>query len=79
MLARPSRVATKEQSSGLTETNTAMRQLDQVTQQNAAMVEEATASCHDLTQETERLVTLTQSFQVTSATQTSSYRPYMAA
>lgn len=37
-----------EQSTGLQEINTGMHQLDQVTQQNAAMVEEATAAGHML-------------------------------
>ena len=34
----------KEQSVGLAEVNTAVNQMDQVTQQNAAMVEEANAA-----------------------------------
>lgn len=36
--------ATGEQASGLREINTAVNQMDQATQQNAAMVEETTAS-----------------------------------
>ncbi len=40
--------STDEQATGLTEINTAINQLDQVTQQNAAMVEEATAATHSL-------------------------------
>ncbi|MEJ2028851.1 MAG: methyl-accepting chemotaxis protein, partial [Maritimibacter sp.] len=42
-------VSSKEQSSGLVEINEAMNQLDQVTQQNAAMFEETTAASHALT------------------------------
>ena len=34
----------KEQATGLAEVNTAVNQMDQVTQQNAAMVEESTAA-----------------------------------
>lgn len=60
-------VATREQSTGLSEINTAMTQLDSVTQQNAAMVQEATASCHDLTREADKLVTQTRNFQVQSS------------
>ncbi|MBB4064822.1 methyl-accepting chemotaxis protein [Gellertiella hungarica] len=44
-----------EQSIGLKEVNTAMNQMDQVTQQNAAMVEENNAASATLAAETERL------------------------
>lgn len=40
--------STKEQSISLSEVNAAMGKLDQVTQQNAAMVEESTAASHSL-------------------------------
>ncbi|TPP09676.1 methyl-accepting chemotaxis protein [Rhizobium glycinendophyticum] len=43
--------AAKEQSTGLAEVNTAINQMDQVTQQNAAMVEETSASTHKLSAE----------------------------
>ncbi|MBV7409871.1 HAMP domain-containing protein [Maritimibacter sp. DP1N21-5] len=46
-----------EQSVGLGEINAAMTQLDQVTQQNAAMFEETTAASHALTREAEALST----------------------
>ncbi len=45
----------EEQSGGLAEINAAVNQLDQVTQQNAAMFEETTAASHALTQEAETL------------------------
>lgn len=48
-------VSSNEQSSGLVEINTAVNQLDQVTQQNAAMFEETTAATHALTREAETL------------------------
>lgn len=48
-------VSSREQSAGLAEINTAMNQLDQVTQQNAAMFEETTAASHALTREAETL------------------------
>lgn len=38
----------REQSSGLTEINTAINHMDQTTQQNAAMVEETNAACMEL-------------------------------
>ncbi|WP_419319493.1 methyl-accepting chemotaxis protein [Caulobacter sp. ErkDOM-E] len=45
----------QEQARGLAEVNTTMNQMDQVTQQNAAMVEETTAASHALAQEATRL------------------------
>jgi len=44
-------VSTKEQAAGLNEVNSAVLELDQVTQQNAAMFEETTAATHALTTE----------------------------
>jgi methyl-accepting chemotaxis protein len=48
----------QEQAIGLSEVNTAINQMDQTTQQNAAMVEQSTAASHGLAQETEELVRL---------------------
>ena len=53
-----------EQASGLAEVNTAINHMDQVTQQNAAMVEESTAASHNLTAETAELERLTERFKV---------------
>lgn len=47
-----------EQSIGLAEINTGMTQLDQVTQQNAAMVEQATAAGHMLNTDASKLAEL---------------------
>ncbi len=47
--------SSREQSSRLTEINSAVSGLDQVTQQNAAMVEETSASAHSLANEAEVL------------------------
>jgi methyl-accepting chemotaxis protein len=47
--------STEEQARGLAEVNTTMNQMDQVTQRNAAMVEETTAASHALAQEATRL------------------------
>jgi methyl-accepting chemotaxis protein len=54
----------KEQATGLDEVNTAINQMDQVTQQNAAMVEESTAASHSLSQETDQLSGLVGQFQL---------------
>ena len=43
---------------------TAINQMDQVTQQNAAMVEESTAASHSLSQETEQLSDLIGQFKI---------------
>jgi methyl-accepting chemotaxis protein len=54
----------KEQATGLAEVNTAVNQMDQVTQQNAAMVEQSTAASHSLAQEAEELGRLVARFEV---------------
>jgi methyl-accepting chemotaxis protein len=54
----------QEQSIGLADVNTAMNQLDQTTQQNAAMVEETTASTHTLHNETSELQRLLGEFRI---------------
>ncbi|MBO9133923.1 HAMP domain-containing protein [Rhizobium sp. B230/85] len=54
----------KEQSVGLAEVNTAVNQMDQVTQQNAAMVEESTAASAALAGEVERLREIISEFNV---------------
>lgn len=56
-------VAAQEQSSGLGEISAAMNQMDQFTQQNAAMVEESTAASHQLKREAAELTELTGRFQ----------------
>jgi methyl-accepting chemotaxis protein len=48
----------QEQSTALAEVNTSVNQMDQMTQQNAAMVEESTAASHSLAQEAEKLASL---------------------
>jgi PAS domain S-box-containing protein len=54
----------KEQATGLAEVNSAVNQMDQVTQQNAAMVEETNAASATLAQETARLRELIDGFQL---------------
>jgi len=54
----------QEQSTGLGQVNTAVNQMDQVTQQNAAMVEEATAAAASLKREALELGQLVARFEV---------------
>lgn len=56
----------KEQSVGLAEVNTAVNQMDQVTQQNAAMVEESTAASASLAGEVQRLRNIIAEFRIGS-------------
>ncbi len=51
-------LSSQEQATGLAEVNTAVNQMDQVTQQNAAMVEEATAASASLKSEARQLAHL---------------------
>ena len=57
----------QEQATGLAEVNTAINQMDQVTQQNAAMVEQSTAASHSLSHDTGELVRLTEQFRIDPA------------
>src|SRR5690606_16908682 len=57
----------REQSTGLAEVNMAVNQMDQVTQQNAAMVEQSTAASHNLAQEAEELGRLVAQFRLGSS------------
>ncbi len=52
-----------EQATGLAEVNIAINQMDQVTQQNAAMVEEATAAAGNLSNESRELTRLVGQFR----------------
>jgi methyl-accepting chemotaxis protein len=54
----------QEQATGLHEVNIAVSQVDQVTQQNAAMVEEATAASHGLSAEAQELARLVGQFKL---------------
>jgi methyl-accepting chemotaxis protein len=57
-------LSSQEQSTGLSQVNSAVNQMDQVTQQNAAMVEEATAAAAQLRQEAGNLGRLVGRFRV---------------
>ncbi|MBT9372076.1 methyl-accepting chemotaxis protein [Rhizobium sp. CSW-27] len=56
--------AAREQATGLQEVNTAVNQMDQVTQRNAAMVEETSAATHRLSQQANGLFTLISRFNI---------------
>jgi methyl-accepting chemotaxis protein len=57
----------QEQATGLAEVNSAVNQMDQVTQQNAAMVEESTAATHSLRGEAAELRRLIGEFKTGAA------------
>ncbi|NKM20208.1 HAMP domain-containing protein [Rhizobium laguerreae] len=57
-------VSAREQSTGLAEVNTAVNSMDQVTQQNAAMVEQSTAASGHLAEEAARLRELVSRFRL---------------
>ncbi len=57
----------QEQSSGLQQINTAVNQMDQDTQKNAAMVEESTAASHGLAREASSLNRLLAQFKLTES------------
>ncbi|WFU05858.1 methyl-accepting chemotaxis protein (plasmid) [Rhizobium sp. CB3171] len=58
--------ASKEQATGLKEINTSVNTMDQGTQQNAAMVEQATAAAHSLASEAEALFQLLSQFRISA-------------
>ena len=70
--------ATREQSIGLQEINTAVNNMDQGTQKNAAMVEEQTAASHALAREAAALNELLRQFRLSNAPQAASARPAVA-
>ncbi|MCP5199185.1 MAG: PAS domain S-box protein [Gammaproteobacteria bacterium] len=55
-------VASEEQSSGISQVNQAVTQMDQMTQQNAALVEEAAAASESMDEESRSLLELMQFF-----------------
>jgi len=67
--------STREQSLGLTEVNTAVNQMDQVTQQNAAMVEETSAAGATLATESGRLRDLIARFKLGQSGVQQGYMP----
>ena len=59
--------SSQEQSTGLAQVNTAVNEMDQVTQQNAAMVEEATAAAANMKSEAMELARLVAGFRTGQA------------
>lgn len=57
-------LATQEQSTALSEINSAVNQLDQVTQQNAVMVGETTRSSHSLSSDADKLMAQVSRFDI---------------
>ncbi|HSI49329.1 MAG TPA: methyl-accepting chemotaxis protein [Ideonella sp.] len=56
--------AAREQNDGISQVNTAVTQLDRVTQQNAALVEQSAAAADSLKQQAAKLVTLVGTFRL---------------
>ena len=56
--------STQEQAAGLQQVNTAVNQMDHVTQQNASMVEESTAASFALASEAQQLTDLIGRFEI---------------
>jgi methyl-accepting chemotaxis protein len=65
--------AAREQATGLAEVNTAVNSMDQMTQQNAAMVEETTAASQTLAQESRELKSLLQTFRLSANASQTAY------
>ncbi|WEZ82373.1 PAS domain-containing methyl-accepting chemotaxis protein [Rhizobium sp. 32-5/1] len=70
--------AAREQAAGLKEINTAVNQLDQGTQQNAAFVEESNAANHALSTELAGLLTQLSQFQLSNRPSATAARPSAA-
>jgi len=64
----------EEQSTALHEVNTAVNLMDQATQQNAAMAEQATAAARSMKQETGKLAEMVGQFQLGGATNSDAIR-----
>jgi methyl-accepting chemotaxis protein len=69
----------QEQSSGLQQINTAVNQMDQDTQKNAAMVEESTAASHGLAREAASLNQLLAQFKLSEGGYSAASAPVRAA
>jgi methyl-accepting chemotaxis protein len=62
------RAATSEQSQGIEQVNTAVNQLDQMTQQNSALVEESSAAADSLREQAVKLTEVVALFRVNGST-----------
>ena len=70
--------ASAEQSSGIAQVNAAIVQMDDVTQQNAALVEQAAAAAHSLQDQASLLVSLVGEFRIESTASTTAPGPARA-
>ncbi|MFC3285882.1 hypothetical protein [Litchfieldella rifensis] len=71
--------ATQEQSIGIEEINRVIAQLDQVTQQNASLVQEASTASHSLDEQAAEMHALVGHFQVTGdPTSPPAHRPALS-
>jgi methyl-accepting chemotaxis protein len=71
--------SSQEQAQGLQQVNVAVNQMDQVTQQNAAMVEQSTAASHSLAHEAVTLAGLIDRFEVSDSVRPGQSAPAPAA
>ena len=67
--------ASQEQASGIDQVNKAIMQMDETTQQNAALVEEATSASQSMKEQAKELMNQVASFQLTQTGQEHSQRP----
>ncbi|MHB1216199.1 MAG: methyl-accepting chemotaxis protein, partial [Thiobacillus sp.] len=67
-----SAAASQQQSAGIEQVNQAVGQLDEITQQNAALVEEAAAASESMQAQAIKLTQLVESFTLTQAGRTAS-------
>jgi methyl-accepting chemotaxis protein len=67
--------ASREQSDGIEQVNTAIVQMDQVTQQNAALVEEAAAAAESMQDQAARLSEVVSVFKLLASAQVAAPRP----
>lgn len=71
--------ASTEQSSGIDQVNTSVMQIDQITQQNAALVEEAAAAAGSLQHQTQKLSELVGVFKIDGYSSTPVLKPSVVA
>lgn len=67
-------IASNEQSTGIEEINKAITQMDEVTQQNAALVQEASSAAYSLNEQAERLSQAISIFKVSAGSATAAVR-----
>ena len=70
--------ASQEQASGIDQVNKAIMQMDETTQQNAALVEEATSASQSMKEQARELMSQVASFQLAQTGQERSQRPSAA-